>query len=108
MSICACLHADGMVHVCLFIPHKLLTDGDVQEVAKFNVNPDIRKSISKNVFHMSNFIVAELRLWRLWSVLFQWIETNKGVFMKALLTDRVASLLWGVKPATDGDLWPLF
>lgn len=45
LSICACLHAEGLVHVCGFIPHKLLTDGDVQEVAKFNVNPDMHKSI---------------------------------------------------------------
>lgn len=64
-----------------------------------------------NIYHIqtswSDIIVAEIRIWLLRRVLFRRIETNKCVFMKALLTDRVAFLLWGIKLATDGDLWPL-
>lgn len=56
----------------------------------------------------SDIIVAAMRHWWLRSVLFGRVETNKSGVMEALLTNRVAGLLWGIKLATDGDLCLLF
>lgn len=50
-----CLPAEWMVHAGFFfflIPHKLLADGDVPEVAEFKVNRDGHKSI-KHVYLVS-------------------------------------------------------
>lgn len=51
---------------------------------------------------------ARLRRRRLRSNLFGRMETNKSDVMKVLLTERVGSLLYDIKLATDGDLCPLF
>lgn len=55
MSICVCLHAAGLVHACLLILHKPLTDGEVQEMAQFSVNSHKRTSSFAHLPDFSGF-----------------------------------------------------
>lgn len=64
-------------------------------------------SVWHNQAQWSDIIVAEMRHWWLKSVLFGGIETYKSGVIEALLTDKVESLLWVIKLATDGDLCSL-
>lgn len=100
-SICACLHAAGTEHVCVFMAVELLTDGDMQEMVRCQVY----------FISLWSFIDADLLLRPYYS----WDETPAIDGLLFLVKQRPIkvvswsrqSLLRGIKLATGGDLCPL-